>query len=379
MKIKTIDELNLKDKRVILRADLNSEIINGKVELNPRIIEAGKSIINLKKRKAKIVIIAHQSRKGKKDFISLKEHCKKLNKITKVKFVEDIIGNKAISEIENLKSGEALLLENIRFLDDEFKPKNNRIVKTLGKYFDYYINDAFSVSHREQTSIVSFPEKIKSAVGEICEKEIKNLENIDTKNSLFILGGSKPKDIMQLIKKEKIIATGTFSILCLIAKGYKLGIENGISKEDLKLLPLIKKELSHIILPVDLAIDYKGIRKDVELNEFPLKYKVLDIGKKSADLFSEIILKEKNSIFMKGTAGLSEKKDFEYGTKEILKAIENSKVFSSLCGGSTSSAVNRFDINKKRIGYISLSGGASVDFISGKKLPGLEAIKRGIK
>src|SRR3990167_9282364 len=153
MKYRTINDFDLKGKKVLLRLDLNSEVSSGKVIDGERIRAGAESVKRLKKEKARIVIIAHQGRKGDKDFLSLKQHSKILNNYTKVKFVEDIIGKKAIEGIESLKDGEALLLENVRFLDDETRnDTQSKFVKTLSRICEVYINDAFSVSHREQAS-----------------------------------------------------------------------------------------------------------------------------------------------------------------------------------------------------------------------------------
>src|SRR3989344_5384893 len=153
MKYKILDDFNFKGKRVLLRADLNSEVDDGKVVMGERIVESAKTIKELIKKKAKIVILAHQGRKGDKDFLDLRQHAKLLNKFVKVKFVADVIGKSALHEIGKLKDGEALLLDNVRFVDDEMKPSlDNKIVKIFAPLFDIYINDAFSVSHRAQTS-----------------------------------------------------------------------------------------------------------------------------------------------------------------------------------------------------------------------------------
>src|SRR3989344_970803 len=205
---KTISSLDVKGKKVLLRVDLNSEIINKKPIISQRIIEHAKTIKELKKRQAKVIIIAHQSRKGKKDFTSLREHSKLLNRLVKVKFVHDIIGKKAEKEITNLKKGEAILLENIRFLKEEYKPtKDNKIINFFKDKIEIYINDAFSICHRNETSIVSLPKIIKEkAIGRVLENELKQIEKIkvDDENTLFILGGNKVEDIILLINKKNI-------------------------------------------------------------------------------------------------------------------------------------------------------------------------------
>lgn len=373
---KTLDDVNVKGKRVFVRVDLNSEIIRGNVVLSDRIREHAKTIKELVKRKAKVIVLAHQGQPGKRDFIGLKEHCKLLNKFVKIKFVNDIIGYRAINEIEELKNGEAILLENVRFLNDEFKPCiNNKMIMVLGKLGDIFVNDAFSLAHRNHASVVCFPGIMKSCIGRVMEKELKNIEKINLKNALFILGGAKTEDNLLLLKKKKILATGVFSLLALMAAGHKLGLEDERLKREKKFVYRIKKALKRIKLPVDLAIRKGGRRRDMVLEGFPQNSRVLDIGKKTIGIYIKEIEKAK-SIFWKGTAGYCEDKDFCLGTKMLLKTIEKSKAFCVVAGGHSSTAIEQLGINKNKIGYVSLSGGALIHYLAGKKLPGLEVLKK---
>lgn len=381
--IKTLDDFKFESKRVLLRIDLNSPINKNKVEISERLKEHVKTIKELKKKKTKTVILAHQGRPGKRDFISLRQHCKLLNKFTKVKFVNDIIGDKAINEIKKLKKGEALLLNNVRMLKCEFKPSiRNKLVKKLTPLFDIYVNDAFSVSHRKHTSIVSFPKVLPSCAGRIMEKEIKSLNELKKfkQPCVFILGGEKLEENMNLIKKKKInkiLACGIFGQICLISKGKNLGAQNNYIKKELgysknrKLLKIMKQK--EFILPKDFGVKVNGKRKDYELSQFPLKHEIFDIGPKTQKEFIQTIKKAK-TIFMKGTPGLSEDKRFTAGTKNILKAIEKSKALTVIGGGHTTTAIKRFKIKKSNISHISLSGGAMIKYLINKKLPGVDAL-----
>lgn len=375
MKFKTLDDLELKNKKVLLRVDLNSVFHKGKIVESDRIKAHAKTIKELLRKKAIVVILAHQSSPRKKYFFSLKKHSKLLNKYVKVKFVNGIIGKKAINTINNLNSGQALLLENTRFLKEEFKPSKNKFVKTMLKQgFDYYINDAFSVSHRNQTSIVSFPKFLPSAIGRVMEEELNNIQKLKLRNCLFILGGKKTEDLIPLLKNKKILTGGYLSLLALIAKGHNLGRENKILKSQMKLIPKIKRYISHMEVPVDLAINVRGKRRVLKLDEFPQKYPVWGLGKKTVELYKKEVKKAK-MIFFKGSLGKFQDKEFELGTKEILKTIANSKAFSVIAGGQSSDAIKQFKINKNKFNYVSLSGGSLVYYLAGKKLPGLEALK----
>ena len=370
---KTLDSFNFKGKRVLVRVDINSEIRNGKVSFSERYSASVKTIKELASEKAKVVLIAHQGRPGSSDFTSLAQHSVLLRKlIPKLKFVDDIIGKKAVTVIKSLKDGDVLLLENLRFLKDELEPKkDNVLVRTLAPLFDYYVNDAFSVSHRKQTSITEFPKVLNSCIGRTMEIELKYLKRLNTKNAVFILGGDKVEDVALLFSKKHILAAGVPALVCLLAKGYNLGAENERMKQ---ITSEIKREAKHITTPMDLAANINGKRKELKLDEFPVNYRVLDIGSETTKQYC-VIIKKAKSIFLKGTPGYSQMKGFEKGTVNILKAIEQSKAFSVVAGGHTTTAVERFNIDKKKIGYMSLSGGALVHYLAGKKLPGLEALK----
>lgn len=368
---RTLNELKIKNKKILLRIDLNSEIINKKPVLSGRIKEHAKTILELKRKKAKVIILAHQSRPGRLDFISLKHHAKLLNKYVKIKFISDVLGKKSETAIKNLKSGDAILLDNIRSVEDEFNPsKNNKIINFFKDKVDIYINDAFSICHRNETSITMFPKILPSAIGRVLKSELKNIDKIksNVKEALFVLGGNKIKDISLLFQKRKILPTGVLALLVLKAKGYKI-------KNNHKDLNLIKKNLKHFVIPEDLAFKINGKRKNISKEKFPSNALALDIGKDTIKLYEREILKAKN-ILWKGTAGDCSKKGFCLGTKSLLKTIEKSKAFCIVSGGHSETAVERFKINKNRLGYVSLSGGALIYYILGKKLPGLDALRK---
>lgn len=369
---KTLDDFNLKNKRVLLRLDLNTEIIKGKAQLSERMKAHQVTLNELKKKGAKVVIIAHQARPGEPDFTSLKQHAQ----LIKVKFVQDILGKQAITAITQLKSREALLLENIRSIKEEFQPtQNNDLIKILVPLFDIYINDSFSVSHREQISITGFPQFLPSGIGRVMENEIRSLEKIKLDNCLFILGGAKPKENIPILAKYKnVLTTGVFGQLCTIAKGKDLGAQNKFLDKKIKeFVPTLKTLVKKAQTPLDFAVKINGKRKELSLEEFPSEYEIFDIGTKTQKLYVEKIKKAK-SIFMKGVAGYCEEEQFCEGTKSILQAISKSNGFSLVGGGHTTAAIAKLKINKKKFGYISLSGGALDDYVSGKKLPGLEVL-----
>jgi len=383
--MKTLKDLNLKNKSVLLRVDINSNVLNKKLVYNPRIKEAASTIKLLKKLGAKITIIAHQGNKVKPDFISLKAHAKELSKFTKVKFIPDIIGKRAITEIKKLKPSESILLENIRFHPEETtNPKTkNKLIEKLVPHFDYFINDAFSVLHRDHTSITGFPKHLPSVVGPLVEKELNALEKIKIKNCLYILGGSKPESNIKLLKnKNEIIAGGIFAQTCLVALGQNFGYQNEFLKSEAlvktdykKFLKKLKSKINKkkTTFPTDFAINKNNKRHEIKINDFPSDYEIKDIGKNTIKEFKKKI-KSAKAIYMKGPLGYASDKRFAKGTLEILKEIQKSKAPSIIGGGHLGEYMKKYKVDKSKFTHVSLSGGALLNYMAGEKLPGLKAL-----
>ena len=331
-----INDINVKGKRVLLRVDLNSSVIKGKVLESARFKEHAKTISELKKKKAKVIVLAHQSRPKEKNFIDLRQHTKILNKYVKINFVKGIINKRAIKKINSLKNGEALLLDNVRFLKEEFNlSKNNKLIKALASLSDIYVQDALSVCHRKNASVLGFPKVLPSYAGPVLVRELEVLSKIGSpkKPVVYIFGGVKSKDYIVLMKKAM--------------KQKAIILTNGLVK------------MKGVIVPIDYVDS---------------KHK--DIGEKTIKEYSKII-KSARTIFMKGAIGYIEDKKFQRGTKELLKVIgDNRKAFSIIGGGSLSTLIKELRINTNKFSYISLSGGALVKYLAGEKLPGLEVLKK---
>ncbi|RMD67069.1 phosphoglycerate kinase [Candidatus Pacearchaeota archaeon] len=377
-KLRRVSELNVAGKRVLLRVDLNAEISRRKVQVSERFKAHAKTIAMLKRKRARIVVLAHQSRPGKSDFTNLKQHAKLLNRFTKIDYVPDVIGKLAVERILSLKDGEAVLLENVRSLDEEFKPSTkNALVKVLGNLCELYVNDAFSILHRTQTTIIIFPKVMPSAIGPTLEAELRALSKIKNSSSLYILGGAKPDDLIPIIRSptaKEVLAAGYLGQLALIARGHNLGAQNLFLKRWLGLTKKLKPMLGKLVLPVDYAIRVKGRRVEIPLEDFPSKYEIFDIGTHTQKIFAERIARSRR-VLMKGTVGYCEEKEFCKGTKALLRALSNSKAYSVLGGGHTLTALQKLRIPKSKFGYVSLSGGALIKFLAGEKLPGLVALE----
>ncbi len=381
MRLKTLGDFNFKGKWVLLRSDLNSDIINGKVIRGARIRESAKTIAKLKKEGAKVVILAHQGNPNKKNFLGMKQHAKLLGNY--VKFIEDVVGSRAINAIKKMKDGDVILLDNVRKVEDEFSPnkKNNQLLLRLLPLFDIFINDAFSVSHRNQTSVVGFTRKMSSGIGLLFEKEIRALEKISVKNSLFVLGGAKPESNIKLLGRgNEVLVCGLFGQVCLAATGFDFGYQNKFLEKTVlveggyvNFLKRVKRKLKDAETPVDFAIDVNGGRKEFSLSRFPMEYEIEDLGKATIEKYCKQIRKAK-SVYMKGPAGFAEDVKFRKGTTALLKAASECKGFSLVGGGQLSEAIAKSGIPKKKFGHVSLSGGALLRFVAGEKLIGLKAL-----
>ena len=401
----TIDDIEVRDKVVLVRVDFNSEIDlkTKKVTSDVRIRAHGESTIkDLSEKGAKVVILAHQGRKGEVDFIPMKQHAEILGNILDkpVQFVDDIFGEKAQNAIKNLKSGEILVLDNVRGFEGETKKgtpeehSKTELVKNLAPLADLFVNDAFAAAHRAHVSMVGFTAVLQSAAGRIMEKELKSLSKAfekPEKPCLFIMGGAKADDSLEISKyvlnnkiADTVLTGGVTSQVFLAAKGYDLGDSNMAflsKKKVLDLIPgikeLIKTYPKGFAIPEDLALNLNGKRKEISVNQLPTEYSIFDVGAKTIENYKQLI-KEAKSIVLSGPMGVYEKPEFAIGTKRIFEAIANSNAFSLAGGGHTISALKQFGLSNK-ISYISTAGGALIEFLMGKKLPCVVALEAATK
>ena len=401
-KFLTLDDFDVKDKTVLVRVDFNSPVDpeTKKVLSDTRIRAHGETTIKeLAEKGAKVVILAHQGRPGEPDFISLEQHAQILGNILgkPVKFVDDVYGEKAQKAIKELKSGEILVLDNVRKFSGETKKASpeehskSELVMNLAPLADLFVNDAFAAAHRAHASIVGFTVLLPSAAGRIMERELKALSRVlenPEKPCIFILGGAKADDSLQISKyildnniADYVLTGGITGHLFLAAKGYNLGKPNMElleKKELMGLIPgikeLMEKYPGKIETPVDLAIEVDGKRKEITVEELPTDYPIYDIGTKTIEKYSQIISNAKSIVFS-GPPGVYEKEEFIKGTKGLFEAIANSSAFSLVGGGHSVAAVHELGL-ADRMGYISTAGGALIEFLMGKELPGVAALER---
>lgn len=398
----TLDDVKVKDKVVLVRVDFNSPVDpeNKKLLDDTRIRVHGESTIKeLADKRAKIVILAHQGRKGDPDFIPLKQHAEILSKILNkpVKYVDDVFGEKAKNAIKNLKSGEILVVDNVRSYGDETKegtPEQHaktELVKNLAPLADLFVNDAFAAAHRAHVSIIGFTAVLPSAAGRVMEKELKSLSKVLEKPEqpcLFILGGAKADDSLEISKyilddkiADYVLTGGVVGQVFLAARGIDLGAGNMkflLQSELMDLIPgikeLIQKYPDKIKTPIDVAIEISGRRREIPVDKLPTEHSIFDIGAKTVEEYGKIIRLAK-TIVVSGPMGVYENKEFSLGTRKVFEEIAGSKAFSLAGGGHTIAALQEFGLSKK-ISYISTAGGALVEFLMGKKLPGVVALEK---
>ena len=404
-KYKTLDDFQVKNKIVLVRVDFNSEIDpqTKKVNSDVRIrAHAESTLKELAEKGAKTVVLAHQGRKGDADYTPLKEHAELLGKILNcpVKYVDDLFGDKAKAAIKSLQGGEILVLENVRSWDKETKSmiiedaSKTDLVQNLAPLVDLFVNDAFAAAHRGHVSMVGFTAVLPSAAGRIMERELKSLSKAlekPEKPCVYVMGGAKADDSLEISKyvlgngiADYVLTGGVTGQLFLAAKGVDIGKANMAFLEKKELTGLIpgiraleEQFGDKVMIPVDVAMDADGVRKEIDVSSLPTENSLLDIGTKTVEAYSEKILSAK-SIVVSGPMGVYENKEFNYGTKKVFEAIADSQAFSLAGGGNTIAAINEYGLTKK-IGYISTAGGALIEFLMGKKLPGVVALENAVQ
>lgn len=377
--MKTIKQIgNIKNKVVFVRVDYNVPIVNNKVADPFRIISSIPTIDYLKKKGAKVVLIAHlEPKEGASD--SLIPVARYLNRKTKIKFFANNELGKIQDEIKKMKDGEVLLLENIRKFPGE-KANDIKLAKDFAKMGDFYVNDAFSVSHRAHMSLVGIPKYLPSFAGFQLEKEIKNLSSaLNTKKHpfVFILGGSKFSTKMPLVKKYLKNADCVFLGGALVnsffkAMGYEVG-KSLVDDTDPKiLLKLINNK--KLCLPIDvMVVDDKGNSRSCKPNELKSNESTMDVGPLSVKLLEPMLTNAK-LILWNGPLGKYESSLGVVSTKSVLKILSNVKGETIIGGGDTVDLVNEMKIADK-FTFVSTGGGAALDFLANGTLPGIKALR----
>ena len=389
---RTIRDVDVRGKKVVLRVDFNVPVQEGKVADDTRIKEALPTIRYLLDNGARVIILSHLGRpKDREPEFSLKPVYEKLKEyIDKVSFVPDCVGDEVERKVQELKDGEAVLLENVRFYKEETKndPEFARRLASLG---EIYVNDAFATAHRAHASthgIAGFMER--KVAGFLMEKEIKYLSHVlksDERPFTVILGGAKISTKLGVIKNllsraDKILLGGAMIFTFFRSQGIEVGkslVEEEMLDEARRILSDAGKKEITFILPVDVVVADKpeeGVKTEVvSKNEIPQDKMGLDIGPVTRRIFQEA-LKGSKVIFWNGPMGLFEVPPFDEGSKSIAQAIieETKKGAVSVAGGGdTAACIHKLGLSG--FTHISTGGGASMEFIAGEKLPGIEVLE----
>ena len=385
--MKTLKDFDFKDKKVLVRCDFNVPIRNGEILDDFRIQKTLPTINYLKQNKAKIILISHldQPESQNKKY-SLKPIARSLEKLLgeKVKFLNACLGKKVKTKINKLKTGQILLLENLRFEKGEVE-NDEKFARALAELADLYVGEAFGVSHRNHASVASLPKLLPHFAGLLLENEVATLQKVKegpARPLVIIIGGikisSKIKVIESFLKKaDHLLFGGQIANIILRVKGISIGkpwpTEGVVQKIEKMNLTDIK-----VHLPVDVVVspDETGeiYIRETGPGNVRKEESVFDIGPETIRSFTNII-NEGRTIVWSGPLGLAENKNFRKGSREIAQAIaRNHQAFTLVGGGDTIFLLKEFNLRDK-FSHISTGGGAMLAFLAGEKLPGIEALK----
>ena len=390
---KIVSDLDLKGKVVLERADFNVPLKDGKITNDNRIVQALPTIKYIIEQGGKLVLFSHLGKvkqESDKEGLTLKPVADALSeKLGKeVTFVPETRGKKLESVIKNLSEGDVLLVENTRFEDLDGK-KESKNDPELGKYWaslgDVFVNDAFGTAHREHASNVGISTHLETAAGYLMEKEIKfigGVVNDPQKPVVAILGGAKVSDKINVIKNlvniaDKILIGGGMAYTFIKAQGKEIGLS--LLEED-KIdfaKDLLENNGDQIVLPVDckIAKEFSNDAKitEVSINEIPSDQEAMDIGPKTVELFNKE-LQGAHTVVWNGPMGVFEFSNFAKGTIGVCKAIANLEDAITIIGGGDSAAAAISLGFEDDFTHISTGGGASLEYLEGKELPGIKAI-----
>jgi len=399
--MKTIDDIDVANQRVLLRADLNAPMkqdVNGVMQITDdgRLKASINTINDLRKKNAKIIILAHLGRpKGeRKPELSLKPIAKRLGELvgTPITFIDDLNGSDTLTIVNALKPGEIAMVENIRYEKDETSKdatERQRLAKILATLGDVFVIDGFGVVHREQASVTDIARLLPKAAGRLVQAEQKAFDKVlnnPDRPYVVVLGGSKVSDKLGVInnlisKVDKLLIGGGMAFTFLKAQGYEVGdslLEVDRIDEVKQLIKTAQEKNVEIVLPVDVVIskelDGSAPISIVDAHQIPVGQKGLDIGPKTSEIFANKI-REAKTVVWNGPMGVFEVNAFASGTKTVAQALANSDAYSVVGGGDSAAAIRLLGLDESKFDHISTGGGASLELLEGKVLPGLAVLE----
>ena len=405
--IHTLDEFNVKNKTVLCRVDINEPVDRntGKLKDITRITACVPTLKELSDNGAKLVLLAHQGSDIEyKNFYTTAPHAEVLSELLgkEVKFIDDVCGPAARKMITELKAGEILLLDNVRFCSEEQtlfelnlhldhkQQAKTQLVEKLAPLAELYICDAFAAAHRDQPSLCGFEQLLPSAMGRLFEKEycvISNLMEEPKRPCTFVLGGAKIADAFSMMDTvlrsgtaDRVLTGGLVANILLAAKGEEIGsgsmdfIYKSNFGDTIEKARKIYSEFSDkILLPTDAAFVINEKRHEAPLGSIPQDACITDIGKETTEKYRDMILNS-GTVFVNGPMGVFEKSETEYGTKNVWDALGETDAFTVIGGGDSITATAKYKKTDK-ISYVCTGGGALIRFLSGEELPVVKALR----
>ena len=399
--MKTIDDIDVTNQRVLLRADLNAPMkqdANGVMQITDdgRLKASVTTINDLRKKNAKIIVLAHLGRpKGeRKPELSLKPIAKRLGELvgTPITFIDDLNGADTLTIVNALKPGEIAMVENIRYEKDETSKdatERQKLAKVLATLGDVFVIDGFGVVHREQASVTDIARLLPKAAGRLVQAEQKAFDKVlnnPVRPYVVVLGGSKVSDKLGVInnlisKVDKLLIGGGMAFTFLKAQGFEVGdslLEIDRIEEVKQLIKTAQEKNVEIVLPVDVVIskelDGSAPVSVVDAHQIPVGQKGLDIGPKTSELFATKI-RDAKTVVWNGPMGVFEVNAFASGTKTVAQALANSDAYSVVGGGDSAAAIRLLGLDESKFDHISTGGGASLELLEGKVLPGLAVLE----
>ncbi|UTF54645.1 phosphoglycerate kinase [Natronosalvus rutilus] len=396
----TIDDLE-PGQRLLVRVDLNAPVEDGRGQDNRRFARHADSIRALLEDDHAVTVMAHQGRPGRDTFISLESHAEILadHLDRPVDFVADTYGEEALEAIDDLETGDVLVLENVRMCEDELPEKDpeehadSEFVRTLAPHFDAYVNDAYSAAHRAHASLVGFPLVMDAYAGPVMDAEYTANSAIQDREFdgpvTMVLGGTKAEDLIPVIEQvdetvDRFCLGGIVGELFLRAAGHDVGYDvDGTEFFDHQwddhadtIERILETYGDRLTLATDLAYEGDdGDRAEVDVEDLEKDTSYLDVGSDTADAYADLV-RDSEAVFVKGALGVFEDERFADGTVEVLRAIAETDCFSVVGGGDTSRAIKMYGLDEADFSHVSIAGGAYVRALTGDTLVGVEVLER---
>ncbi|BBB47667.1 phosphoglycerate kinase [Pelolinea submarina] len=405
--IQTLDDYDLRGKTVLCRVDINQPVdkTTGQLKDTTRIRACVPTVRELAQSGAKVVLLAHQGSDIEyKNYYTTEPHAQVLRELSglKIGFIDDVCGPAARATIRDLKEGEVLLLDNMRFLAEEqtlFEMKlqltqaqqaETLLVRKLAPLADLYVCDAFAAAHRDQPSLCGFEQVLPSAMGRLFEQEfsvISELMESPTKPCTFILGGAKISDAFLMMESvlekgvaDHVLTGGLVANILLASQNVAIGLgsmdfilESNYGEYIEKAGVIYSRFADKIVLPEDVAFEQDDQREEAFVNAIPAEAAVVDIGSRAFQTYTDLI-HASQTVFVNGPMGVFEQAASEAGTRAVWTALGETKAYTVLGGGDSITAAKKYDVMDK-MGYVCTGGGALIRFLSGEELPVVRALR----